>query len=91
MARSNQNTQLLIDVDAKDSPENAAAEGVKGLDEQIYSFPPDKRERLRADLRKANQELASRLVKEQDPLVKQDLEIPGDRSRGPPTPLVRSV
>jgi hypothetical protein len=75
VARSNQNTQLLIDIDAKDSPESAAAEGVKGLDEQVYSFPPDKRERVRADLRKARQELAGRLAREKDSLVKQDLEI----------------
>ena len=41
VARSNQNTQLLINLDAKYSPEGAAAEGVKGLDEQISSFAAD--------------------------------------------------
>jgi uncharacterized protein (DUF885 family) len=74
VARSNQNTQLLIDIDAKYSPEGAAAEGVQGLDEQISSFAADASARARADYRKAAQELASRLAKEQDPLVKQDLE-----------------
>jgi uncharacterized protein (DUF885 family) len=75
VARSNQNTQILIDIDAKYSPEDAAAEGVKGLDEQISSFAAGTEERIRADYRKAAQELSSRLAKEQDPLVKQDLEI----------------
>jgi hypothetical protein len=75
VARSNQNTQLLIDITAKYLPEGAAAQGVKGLDEQIYLFSADRPQRVRADLRKARQELESRLAKEQDPLVKQDLEI----------------
>lgn len=75
VARSNQNTQLLIDIDAKYQPEGAAAEGVKGLDEQIFSLAPDIHERERADLRKAKQELERRLAAEKDPLVKQDLQI----------------
>ena len=75
VARSNQNTQLLIDIEAKFAPEDAAAEGVKGLDEQIVTFAAGIRERERAELRKARQELESRLAKEQEPLVKQDLEI----------------
>jgi hypothetical protein len=75
VAKSNRNTQLLIDIDAKYSPEGAAAEGVKGLDDQILSLAADQGERTRADLRKARQELATGLSKEQDPLVKQDLQI----------------
>src|SRR5579863_9131976 len=75
VTRSNQDTQLLIDIDAKYSPVGAAAEGVKGLDEQISSFSAGTAERARADFRKAAQELSNRLAREQDPLVKQDLEI----------------
>lgn len=75
VTRSNQNTQLLIDIDAKYSPEGAAAEGVKGLDDQITSLPADLPQRERADYQKARQELANRLANEQDPLVRQDLEI----------------
>jgi Bacterial protein of unknown function (DUF885) len=75
VARSNQNTQLLIDIDARYAPEDAAAEGVKGLDEQILTFAAGIQERERAELRKARQELESRLANERDPLVKQDLEI----------------
>ena len=75
VARSNQNTQLLIDIDAKYSPEDASANGVKGLDEQVFSLSADRPERGRADLRKAKQEFERRLAAEKDPLVKQDLEI----------------
>jgi hypothetical protein len=75
VAKSNLNTQLLIDIDAKYEPEGASAEGLKGFDDQIFSLAPDVRERRRADLRKAKQELERRLTAEQDPLVKQDLEI----------------
>src|SRR5579863_6364083 len=75
ITRSNQNTQLLIDLTAKYSPEGAASQGVRGLDEQIFALPADRLQRVRADLRKVRQEFANRLVGEQDPLVKQDLEI----------------
>jgi hypothetical protein len=75
VAKSNQNTQLLIDIDAKYQPEGAAAEGVKGLDDQISSLAPDLEERRRTDLHKAKDELQRRLASEKDPLVKQDLEI----------------
>ena len=73
--RSNQNTQLLIDIDAKYSPEDASANGVKGLDEQIFALSADRPERARADLRKAKQEFEHRLAVEKDALVKQDLQI----------------
>jgi uncharacterized protein (DUF885 family) len=73
--RSNQNTQLLIDIDAKYNPEDAAANGVQGLDERIFSLPADRAESSRADLRKAKAELERRLATEKDALVKQDLEI----------------
>jgi hypothetical protein len=75
VARSNENTKLLIDIDAKYGPEDAAAEGVKGLDDKIFSLAPDIHERQRADLRNAKQELQRRLAAEKDPLVRQDLEI----------------
>jgi hypothetical protein len=75
VTRSNQNTQLLIDINAKYWPENAVTEGVKGLDDQIASLAADRSQRERADYQKARHELADRLAKEQDPLVRQDLEI----------------
>src|SRR4051794_13297075 len=68
--KSNRNAQLLIDINARYSPESATSDGVKGLDDRIFSLAAGQSERERADLRKARQELESRLAKEQDPLVK---------------------
>lgn len=73
--RSNRNAQLLIDIEARYSPEGAARDGVTGLDEQITILAPDARERQRRDLTEARKELATRLAAERDPLVRQDLEI----------------
>lgn len=73
--KSNQNAQLLIDLEARYSPEDAASEGVPGLDEQISTASPGEPERLRKDLAVARIELEKRLALEKDPLVRQDLEI----------------
>jgi hypothetical protein len=75
VAKSNQNAQLLIDVDTRYSPEGATSSGVKGQDERIFSIAADQPERRRADLRRARKELENRLAKEHDSLVKQDLQI----------------
>ena len=73
--KSNQNAQLLIAIMARYSPENAAAEGVPGLDQQISSLPPEQPLRFRKDMAIARLELQKRLAAEKDPLVRQDLEI----------------
>jgi Bacterial protein of unknown function (DUF885) len=73
--KSNQNAQLLIALMARYSPESASAQGVPGLDEQISTASPGEPERLRKDLAVARLELDRRLAREQDPLVRQDLEI----------------
>jgi hypothetical protein len=73
--KSNQNAQLLIDIEARYSPEQAAAEGVQGLDEQISTWSPEQPERFRRDTAVARIELEKRLAVEKDPLVRQDLEI----------------
>ena len=75
VAKSNQNAQLLIDLNARNSPESAASNGVTGLDDQIFVPTADYRERIRAGLRTVVAELQKRLTAEQDPLVRQDLEI----------------
>ena len=75
VAKSNQNAQLLIDIEARYSPEGAASNGVSGLDEQISIPGPETREHALADYRAAKKELESRLAAESDPLVKQDLQI----------------
>jgi len=75
VARSNKNTQILIDLDSKFAPESAATAGVTGLDDQITVLSADRHEKIRAALMAARAELQSRLAIEKDPLVRQDLEI----------------
>jgi uncharacterized protein (DUF885 family) len=75
VTRSNQNAQLLLQVDAKYSPESASSLGVDGFDEAISDFSRDTYEPLRADLQKVIAELRSRAAKETDVRVKQDLQI----------------
>src|SRR5712692_2277508 len=75
IARSNENAQLLLQLQAKYSPEGAGRLGVEGLDEQISQLTPDRREKGRADWKTAAQELRRRLAAEKDPLVAQDLQI----------------
>ena len=73
--RSNQNAQSLIALMARYAPEQASAEGVAGVDEQVSTSTTDEPERFRKDLVSARDELEKRLAVEKDPLVRQDLEI----------------
>lgn len=73
--KSNQNAQLLIAITAQYAPEDAAAQGVPGLDQRISALSPDEPERFRRDMAVARLELQRRLALEKDPLVRQDLEI----------------
>ena len=75
IARSNENAQILLWLQAKYAPEGASRQGIPGLDEQVSQFPKDRREKSRADQLAAVQELKRRLSSEKDPLVAQDLEI----------------
>ncbi|HEY4087809.1 MAG TPA: DUF885 domain-containing protein [Bryobacteraceae bacterium] len=75
VTRSNQNTQILIDIDSKYSPEDASENGVRGFDDQVTVFTANLHDRVRADYIKARNLLRERLAAEKDPLVKQDLEI----------------
>ncbi|MCA1558026.1 MAG: DUF885 domain-containing protein, partial [Acidobacteria bacterium] len=75
IARSNENAQLLLKLQAKYAPEGASRQGIPGLDEQVSQFPKDRREKARADQQMVLQELKRRLGAEKDPLVAQDLEI----------------
>ena len=73
--RSNQNAELLLSVGARYAPEGAGSLGVSGLDDKISIPAPDLGQRARHDTEEALKTLRSRLASEQDPLVKQDLEI----------------
>lgn len=75
VAKSNKNAELLLDISARYSPEEAGSLGVKGMDDQIWIPAADEPERERRDTKQALDILRSRLATEQDPLVKQDIEI----------------
>ncbi|MGE5048677.1 MAG: DUF885 domain-containing protein [Deltaproteobacteria bacterium] len=75
IARSNQNAQILLDVQAQYAPEFAARTGVSGIDDRISDFNPGHRERLREGIRKALAILQERQHGERDPEVSQDLAI----------------
>jgi uncharacterized protein (DUF885 family) len=73
--RSNVNSKLLLDVQAKYGPEGAARIGVDGFDEAVSQFPLDLNERLVRDVEEAIATLRQRLATEKDADVRQDLEI----------------
>ncbi|HYN19856.1 MAG TPA: DUF885 domain-containing protein, partial [Thermoanaerobaculia bacterium] len=73
--RSDRNSQVLLDVLAKISPEGASQLGVPGMDEEIFDLKPGFNERNRAATQQAADTLRQRLAEEEDPKVRQDLEI----------------
>src|SRR5215472_19386463 len=75
VARSNQNAQLLIDIQARYSPEAASRNGAAGLDDKITVLSADRQRLQRRDWAEAQKQLQTRLTAEKDPLVRQDLEI----------------
>src|SRR3954469_10465957 len=81
IARSNQNAQLLLDVQAKFAPEFAARTGVAGIDDRITDFTPGRRERQRHAIGQAVSVLVERQKAEQDPNVGEDLAILIDASK----------
>ena len=75
IAKSNDDTKLLLDVTAKFAPEEAARLGVEGIDDRIIDLAPGYAARGRAAESAALAELRKRHESETDPLVKQDLAI----------------
>jgi uncharacterized protein (DUF885 family) len=73
--RSNQNAQLLLDVQAKFAPELAARTGVAGIDDRISDFTPGRRQRQRRAIQQAVSALEDRQRSERDPNVNEDLAI----------------
>jgi uncharacterized protein (DUF885 family) len=73
--RSNQNAQLLLQLQAQFQPEFASRQGISGLDDRISDFTPGHLQRLREATRRVQAELEKRLAAEKDPLVAQDLQI----------------
>lgn len=75
VVRSNQNTRIVLESEAQFAPEAYGSLGVEGLDEKIVDLKPALSERTREAASRTTAELESRLARETDPLVRQDLEI----------------
>ena len=73
--KSNRNAQPLLEIEARYNPEAAGQSGVSGVDERITDLTARSRARQLAELRRAEKLLAASLAAENDPLVRQDLEI----------------
>ena len=68
-------TQLLLDVYARFYPEQAGQIGVTGVDNRVIDLGPALPERVQAAFKSTAGLLEARLPQEQDPRVRQDLEI----------------
>lgn len=75
VARSNEQSQLVLEVMAKFGPEGAGRLGVDGLDEEIMDLGPGIYERSLQATRDVLAELQKREAVETDPRVRQDLGI----------------
>ena len=61
VAKSNENSQLLVAIMVRYGPEEAASLGASGADEQVSAYASDLPERLRKDVAAARDELEKRL------------------------------
>jgi Bacterial protein of unknown function (DUF885) len=75
VAKSDQNTQLLLEIQARFSPESAGNLGIAGLDEEIFDLSPGFETRSDEASRQVRTQLGQRLASESDPRVRLDLQI----------------
>jgi hypothetical protein len=75
IARSNENAKILLEVQARISPEGAARLGVEGFDREIMDLKAGFSERNLKLIEEAIAKLKARLNDEREPRVRQDLEI----------------
>jgi Bacterial protein of unknown function (DUF885) len=80
VARSNQDAKVLLDVQARFNPEAAAQQGVEGVDDKVIDLGPNINQRQRAALSEARAQLEKALAAEQEPNVREDLQIMIDRA-----------
>ncbi len=73
--RSNANAAPLLEIFARYIPEQAAGLGVEGHDQDIFDLKPGYDTRMEADLAAAAADYRVRLDAEQDPRLRQDLQI----------------
>src|SRR5712692_5081759 len=81
IARSNENAKILLAVQARFAPEQAARVGQPGLDDRITDLTPGHQERQRQATREALAKIEDLRRAEKDPLVAQDLAILADAAR----------
>lgn len=75
IADSNRQTQVLLELDARYTPEYSASLGVEGHDEEIFDLKPGFQERREADLAAAIAKLEAARPSMKDERARQDLEI----------------
>jgi hypothetical protein len=75
VAKSDRNTQAVLELEARLSPEAATDLGIDGLDEEVFDLKPGFEKRAEEATRKVRADLAQRLAAETDPPVHQDLQI----------------
>jgi len=75
ITKSNEHSQVLLNVLSQFSPEFASSTGIPGFDDKVADLGPGINERSRNATIAARDELAKRRLAETDPLVRQDLEI----------------
>jgi hypothetical protein len=81
VARSDENTKLLLQLDARYDPDTASQQGEEAYDEAIVDLSHDHFAEKRSALQTLIQTYQRRLVAERDPHVKQDLQILIDAAR----------
>jgi Bacterial protein of unknown function (DUF885) len=81
ITESNRHAQILLEINGRYSPENAAALGVEGYDESVFDLKPGFAERAEADLEAAAKKLEGIRAAASDPRVQQDLDILIDAAR----------
>ncbi len=81
IGRSNENAKILLAVQARFAPEQAARVGQPGLDDRITDLTPGHQERQRQATREALAKIEDLRRAEKDPLVAQDLAILADAAR----------
>lgn len=74
-ARSDENAKLLQRAFAEFEPESAAESGLEGYDDRVVDWTLDRDVRLSRALEGVRTELSQRLLREQEPRVRSDLEI----------------
>ena len=78
ISRSNENAKILLAVQARFAPEQAARVGQPGLDDRITDLTPGHQERQRQATSEALAKIEDLRRAEKDPLVAQDLAILAD-------------